>query len=74
MTNILNGQTALITGATRGIGRAIATALGKEGATVIGTATSDEEQAVSTTRLGPCNPRMYDSRPEATLKAQPVPK
>ncbi len=41
MTNQLNGQTALITGATRGIGRAIATALGKQGATVIGTATSD---------------------------------
>jgi 3-oxoacyl-[acyl-carrier protein] reductase len=38
---ILNGQIALVTGASRGIGRAIAIALGKGGATVIGTATSE---------------------------------
>lgn len=37
----LNGQIALVTGASRGIGRAIALGLGKGGATVIGTATSD---------------------------------
>jgi 3-oxoacyl-[acyl-carrier protein] reductase len=36
----LNGQIALVTGASRGIGRAIATTLGKAGAVVIGTATS----------------------------------
>lgn len=34
-------QVVLVTGASRGIGRAIAEMLGKEGATVIGTATSD---------------------------------
>lgn len=37
----LNGQIALVTGASRGIGRAIALELGKEGAIVIGTATSE---------------------------------
>mgnify|MGYP000426778214 FL=1 len=36
----LEGQIALITGATRGIGRAIALSLGEQGATVVGTATS----------------------------------
>lgn len=38
---MLNDKIALVTGATRGIGRAIALELGKQGATVIGTATSE---------------------------------
>jgi 3-oxoacyl-[acyl-carrier protein] reductase len=41
MSNILTNQIALVTGASRGIGAAIAQTLGKEGAIVIGTATSD---------------------------------
>lgn len=44
---MLNGQVALVTGASRGIGQAIALELGKLGATVIGTATSNEELPAS---------------------------
>jgi len=38
-------RVALVTGATRGIGQAIASALGAQGHTVIGTATSEEGAA-----------------------------
>ena len=44
----LQGQIALVTGASRGIGQAIALELGKLGATVVGTATTEKgAQAIS---------------------------
>ena len=42
---MLKGQIALVTGASRGIGAAIAKALGEKGATVIGTATTADGAA-----------------------------
>ena len=48
---MLENEIALVTGASRGIGRAIADTLGKQGATVVGTATSDAGAGAIAERL-----------------------
>jgi 3-oxoacyl-[acyl-carrier protein] reductase len=48
----MNDELAVVTGASRGIGQAIALELGARGATVIGTATSDKGAGAITAALG----------------------
>lgn len=50
--DILEGRVALVTGASRGIGAAIAATLAGAGATVVGTATSEEGAASVSSALG----------------------
>jgi len=66
------GQVALVTGASRGIGAAIALELAKKGVTVIGTATSDEGAAKISATLAAfpgCGGRKLDVNDGAEAEA-----
>jgi 3-oxoacyl-[acyl-carrier protein] reductase len=69
----LAGETALVTGASRGIGRAIAMTLAQAGARVIGTATSDKGAADITAALAamptPGSGEVLDSSSAASIDA-----
>ncbi len=69
----LAGETALVTGASRGIGRAIAVALAQAGARVIGTATTDKGAADISAALAtmptPGSGEVLDSSSAASIDA-----
>lgn len=63
---MLDGQIALVTGASRGIGRAIALSLGAAGATVVGTATSESGAAAISEALAAANIKGVGMRLDVT--------
>jgi 3-oxoacyl-[acyl-carrier protein] reductase len=68
---MLNGEIALVTGASRGIGAAIAQRLGSDGARVIGTATTAEGASRISEALGPSGGRgaVLDVASQASIEA-----
>jgi 3-oxoacyl-[acyl-carrier protein] reductase len=63
---MLDGQIALVTGSTRGIGKAVASALARAGATVVGTATTDAGAASITQYFQDANLRGEGVRLDVT--------
>jgi len=63
---MLDGQIALVTGSTRGIGKAIALALARAGATLVGTATTDAGAASITQYFHDANLRGEGLRLDVT--------
>jgi len=70
MAGSLAGQVAIVTGAGRGIGAAIAEALGAAGATVICTARSDDEIAATAGRIAAAGGSARAIRADVTDLAQ----
>ena len=73
MNDTLNGQVAIVTGASRGIGEGIAAALARAGATVVGTSTSEAGAARITQALAEAGAkgagRVLDVRDSAACAA-----